>query len=119
MWKKRIVALSLFLGLSFFGLSLLWDNALLMMIITLLLITTLGLQLDTLYKILLYMYASGGVPGWCNESRVSCMKFMKVALPQIQCQLHVHAKSNMTMMERVIINEMVESCMAIYLEMAM
>ena len=24
------------------------------------------------------------------------MKIMKVALPQIQCQLHVHAKSNMT-----------------------
>ena len=31
------------------------------------------------------------------------MKIMKVALPQIQCQLHDHAKSNMTMMERVII----------------
>ena len=40
---------------------------------------------------------------------------MKVALPQIRCQLHDHAKSNMTMMERVIINETVESCMAIYL----
>ena len=28
---------------------------------------------------------------------------MKVALPQIRCQLHDHAKSNMTMMGRVII----------------
>ena len=28
---------------------------------------------------------------------------MKVALPQIRCQLHDHAKSNMTMMMRVII----------------
>ena len=31
------------------------------------------------------------------------MKIMKVALPQIRCQLHDHAKSNMTMMERAII----------------
>ena len=57
--------------------------------------------------------------GICNESRATCMKIMKVALPQIRCQLHDHAKSNMTMMKRVIINGMVESCMAIYLGMAM
>ena len=43
--------------------------------------------------------------GICNESRVTCMKIMRVALPQIQCQLHDHAKSNMKMMERVIITE--------------
>ena len=66
------------------------------------------------------MNVSGGVPGWCNESRVTCMKELwTVALPQIRCQLHDHAKSNMTMMKRVIINETVESCMAIYLGMAM
>ena len=47
------------------------------------------------------------------------MKIMKVALPQIQCQLHDHAKSNMAMMERVIINGTVESCMAIYVGIAM
>ena len=35
------------------------------------------------------------------------MKVMRVALPQIRCQLHDHA-SNMTMMERVIINGTVE-----------
>ena len=46
-------------------------------------------------------------------------RIIKVALPQIQCQLHDHAKINMTMMERVINNETVESCMAIYLGMAM
>ena len=46
-------------------------------------------------------------------------KLCMVALPQIRCQLHDHAKSNMTTMERVIINETVESCMAIYLGMAM
>ena len=34
--------------------------------------------------------------GMWNESRATCMKIMKVALPQIQCQLHDHAKSNMT-----------------------
>ena len=46
-------------------------------------------------------------------------KIMKVALPQIRCQLHDPTKSNMTMMGHVIINGMVESCMAIYLGMAM
>ena len=50
---------------------------------------------------------------------MTCMKIMKVALPQIQCQLHDHVKSNMTMMKCVIINGMVESCMAVYLGMAM
>ena len=39
-----------------------------------------------------------------NESRATCMKIMKVALPQIWCQLHDHA-SNMTMMKHVIITE--------------
>ena len=39
-----------------------------------------------------------------------------MALLQIHCQLHDHA-SNMTMMERVIMNGTVESCMAIYLRM--
>ena len=57
--------------------------------------------------------------GICSESRATCMKIMKVALPQIPCQLHDHAKSNMTMTKRVIINGTVESCMAIYLGMPM
>ena len=43
--------------------------------------------------------------GICNESRVTCMKIMKMALPQIQCQLHVHAKSNMTKVMCVIWTE--------------
>ena len=43
--------------------------------------------------------------GICNESRETCMKIMKVALPQIQCQLHDHAKSNMTKVMRVIWTE--------------
>ena len=45
-------------------------------------------------------------------------KFMKVALPQIQSQLHDHAKQYDND-ERVMINRMVESCMEIYLGMAM
>ena len=43
--------------------------------------------------------------GICNESRVTCMKIMKVALPQIQCQLHDHAKINMTKVMCVIWTE--------------
>ena len=45
-------------------------------------------------------------------------ELLTVALPQIRCQLHDHAR-NMTMMERVIVNGTVVSCMAIYLGMAM
>ena len=41
-----------------------------------------------------------------------------VALPQILCQLHDHAKQYYND-EGVMINGMVESCMAIYLGMAM
>ena len=41
-----------------------------------------------------------------------------VALPQILCQLHDHAKQHDND-ERVMINGTVESCMAIYLGMAM
>ena len=134
--EKRIVALPLlsfspffclaslaslffigFFGLIFYFLT--WDNALIMKIVTLLFtynsrITTRYLEQNmTLYKCL------RRCTEMCNESRVTCMKIMRVALPQIQCQLHDHAKSNMTMMERVIINRTVKSCMAIYLGMAM
>ena len=57
--------------------------------------------------------------GRCNEPRVTCMKELwTVALPQILCQLHDHAKKYDNN-ECVMINGMVESCMAIYLGMAM
>ena len=57
--------------------------------------------------------------GICNEPRVTCMKELwTVALPQILCQLHDHAKQYEND-ERVMINGTVESCMAIYLGMAM
>ena len=73
-----------------------WDNALIMMIITLLFfynstITTRYLEQNmTLYECLRRYTRI------CNESRATCMKNMMVALPQIRCQLHDHAKSNMT-----------------------
>ena len=45
-------------------------------------------------------------------------RIIMVALPQIRCQLHDHAKQYDND-ERFMINGMVESCMAIYLGMAM
>ena len=57
--------------------------------------------------------------GMVNESRVTCMKIMKVALPQydVNCMI---MQGNMTMMMRVMMmNGTVESCMAIYLGMVM
>ena len=90
------------------------DNALIMKINTLLWIYNSKLEQDmNLYE---WLRRCTRI---CNESRVTCMKIMKVGLPQIRCQLHDHAKSNMTMMEHVMINGTVESCMAIYLGMAM
>ena len=57
--------------------------------------------------------------GICNESRVTCMKELwTVALPQILCQLHDHAKQYDND-ECVMMNGMMESCMGIYLGMAM
>ena len=69
-------------------------------------------QSMTLYKCLRRCTGMG------NESRVTCMKLCMVALPQIRCQLHDHAKQYDND-ERVMINGMVESCMEIYLGMAM
>ncbi len=76
---------------SFFFLT--WDNALIMKIITLLFtynsrITTRYLEQNmTLYECL------RRCTGMCNDSRVTCMKELwTVALPQIRCQLHDHAK---------------------------
>ena len=64
------------------------------------------------------MNASGGVPGWCNESRVTCMKNNAWCLCHKYDVNYMIMQSNMTMMERVMINETMESCMAIYLRMA-
>ena len=65
------------------------------------------------------MNASGGVPGWCNESRVTCMKNYAWWLRHKYIVNYMIMQGNMTMMKGVIINGTVESCMAIYLGMAM
>ena len=85
-----------------------------MMIITLLFIYNSILEQSmTLYECI------RRCTGICNEPRVTCMKELwTVALPQIRCQLHDHAKQYDND-ERVMINGTVESCMAIYLGMAM
>ena len=55
----------------------------------------------------------------CNESRVTCMKELwKVALPQIWCQLHDHAKQYDNEWSSHVYDDD-GSCMAIYLGMAM
>ena len=70
-------------------------------------------------KIWLYVNASGGVPGcamnqewhvWKNYERWLCHKYNVN---------YMIMQSNMTMMERVIVNGTVESCMAVYPGMAM
>ena len=54
-----------------------------------------------------------------NESRVTCMKNYAWWLSHKYDVNYMIMQGNMTMMKRVIINETVESCMAIYLGMAM
>ena len=127
---KRIVTLSLlsfsliFWAFSFFMaflffLFLTWDNALENDDHH----TSIYLQLNDYNSILeqsMTLYEClRRCTGICNESRVTCMKELwTVALPQILCQLYDHAKQYDND-ERVMINGMVESCMAIYLGMAM
>ena len=64
------------------------------------------------------MNASGGVPGCAMTQEWHVRKLLMVDLPQILFQLHDHAKQYDND-ERVMINGTVESCMAIYLGMAM
>ena len=54
-----------------------------------------------------------------NESRVTCMKYYAWWLCHEYDVNYMIMQSNMTMMMRVIINGTMESCMAIYLGMAM
>ena len=67
------------------------------------------------------MNASGGVPGWCNESRVTCMKNYawwlchKYDVNYMIMQWQYEKVKYVMMM----MNGTVESCMAIYLGMAM
>ena len=120
MWKKDssiapFFGPSLFLAFLFFY----WDNALLNYDHH----TSIYLQLNDYDSILeqsMTLYEClQRCTGICNEPRVTCMKELRmVALPQILCQLHDHAKQYDND-ECVMMNGMMESCMAIYLEMAM
>ena len=56
--------------------------------------------------------------GMCNETKVTCIKRLcMVALPQIRCQLHDHAMA-IWQYDACHMNGTGESCMAIYLGMA-
>ena len=110
---------SLFYGLSLLFLFLTWDNALenedhhTSIYLRLNDYNSILEQKMTLYECL------QRCTGICNGPRVTCMKELwMVALPQILCQLHDHAMQYDND-ECVMINGMVESCMAIYLGMAM
>ena len=65
------------------------------------------------------MNASGGVPGWCNESRVTCMKIMHGGFATNTMSTTRSCNGNMTKVKYVMMNGTMESCMAIYLGMAM
>ena len=112
-------AFSFFYGLSSFFIFLTWDNALENDDHH----TSIYLQLNDYNSILEQSMTLYGClrrcTGICNESRVTSMKqSWTVALPKILCQLHDRAKQYDND-ECVMMNAMVESCMAIYLGMAM
>ena len=82
------------------------------------LFTTQWLQLDTRTR-----YDSIWMPPTVYQDVQWCMsdmyeKWWTVVEPQLLCQLYDHAKQHDND-ERAMINGMVESCMAIYLRMAM
>ena len=123
---KRIVALSLLY--IFFYLASLFLAFLLFYFGTMLyewwsshfyLFTTQWLQLDTRTKIWLYVNASGGVPGCAMNQEWHVWKNYEWWLCHKYDANYMIMLSNMTMMECVIINGTMESCMAIYLGMAM
>ena len=69
-----------------------WDNTQWMMIITLLFIYNSMITTRYQNKVWLYMNASGGVPGWAMNQEWHVWIICMVALPQIRCQLHDHAR---------------------------
>ena len=70
-----------------------WDNALIMMIITLLFFLQFNNYNSILEQSMTLYECLRRCTGLCNEPRVTCMKELwMVALPQIRCQLYDHAK---------------------------
>ena len=125
--KKKIVALPLFIYFLFFFWAFFfslvflffWDNALLNDDHH----TSIYLQLNDYNSILeqsMTLYEClRRCTGMGNESRVTCMKNYAWWLCHKYDVNYMIMQGNMTMMERVIINGTVESCMEIYLGMAM
>ena len=96
-----------------------WDNALIMTIIALLFTYISRITTRYLEQNMTLCECLRRCTGICNESRVTCMKELWTVLCHKYDVNYMIMQSNMTMMERVIINGTVESCMAIYLGMAM
>ena len=138
---KRIVTLSLlsfslifwafsfFMAFPFLGLLFLWPSSLFSFIPHLGQCsnnddhhTSIYLQLND-YNLILNKDDSIWMPPtvyrMCNESRATCIKNDERWLCHKYDVNYMIMQSNMTMIMRVIINGMVESCMAIYLGMAM
>ena len=108
-----------FIFLGFFDFLFFWDNALLNDDHH----TSIYLQLNDYNSILeqiwLYMNASGGVPRYAMNQEWHVWKNYEWWLCHKYDVNYMIMQGNMTMMKRVIINGTVESCMAIYLGMAM
>ena len=96
-----------------------WDNSLIMMIVTLLFTYNSRITTRYLEQNMTLCECLRRCTGMCNESRVTCMKNYERWLCHKYDVNYMIMQSNMTMMKRVIINRTVESCMAIYLGMAM
>ena len=96
-----------------------WYNALIMKIITLLFTYNSRITTQYLEQNMTLCEWLRRSTGMCNDSRVACMKNYERWLCHKYDVNYMIMQSNMTMMKRVIINGMVESCMAIYLGMAM
>ena len=94
-------------------------NALIMMIITLLFTYNSKITTQYLEQNMTLCECLRRCTGICNESRVTCIKNDERWLCHKYDVNYMIMQSNMTMMEHVIINGMVVSCMAIYLGMAM
>ena len=131
---KRIVALSPFFwafpffiwpfffwpffAFLFFSFLLFGDNALIIMIITLLFFYNSWIKKSKLEQDMTLYECLRRCTGMGNESRVTCMINYAWWLSHKYDVNYMIMQGNITMMKRVI-NEKVESCMAIYLGMAM
>ena len=107
-----------FFGHFYFD-NLTWDNVLIMMIITLLFTYNSTITTQYLEQNMTLCECLRRCTGMCNDAWVTCMNNYGWWLCHKYDVNYMIMLSNMTMMECVIIKGMVESCMEIYLGMAM